>query len=159
MRRLSFLAALLLGGLAGSQNLSAQGHADPSPVRASRVILRVSDLGKSLAYYRDRVGLRLQMSNDEFAVFDGGSGISIMLAMATRPQSGASTGLAAFTEVVLESPDVLAAHAAMQARGVTFRLAPRPVTTDGARDLYAADFRDPDGHVLSITGWVTRTRP
>jgi len=29
-------------------------------------------------------------------------------------------------------------------------------TTDGDRVLYAANFRDPDGHVLSITGWIAK---
>jgi hypothetical protein len=27
--------------------------------------------------------------------------------------------------------------------------------SDGSHDLYATNFRDPDGHVISITGWVT----
>ena len=52
-------------------HLSAQGDATPS-VRASRVILRVSDLDGSTAFYRDRVGLKLLSLNEEFAVFDGG---------------------------------------------------------------------------------------
>jgi predicted lactoylglutathione lyase len=30
------------------------------------------------------------------------------------------------------------------------------VTGDGNRELYATDFRDPDGHILSITGWVQK---
>ena len=65
-----------------------------------------------------------------------------------------NTGLSAMTEVVLESADVLASYQAMQRRGVAFRIEPRVVTVDGAgRDLYAVDFRDPDGHVLSIAGW------
>ena len=69
-----------------------------------------------------------------------------------------SSGLAAFTEIVFESPDVMAAYNAMKARGVEFKVVPRIVTTDGTRDLLASDFRDPDGHVLSITGWVPRSK-
>ncbi len=37
---------------------------------------------------------------------------------------------------------------------VEFRVEPREVMRQGDRALHAADFRDPDGHVLSITGWV-----
>ena len=40
------------------------------------------------------------------------------------------------------------AHRALTARGVAFRVEPRVVSGDD----FAADFRDPDGHVLSIFG-------
>jgi len=133
---------------------AAQSAAN-SGVRATRLILRVSDLDRSTAFYRDRVGLTLQSLNEEFAVFDAG-GMVLMLEHLPKPPSSPSAGLAAFTEIVLESEDVLATHAAMQARGVPFRTAPRLVTADDSRQMYAADFRDPDGHVLSIAGWVAR---
>jgi predicted enzyme related to lactoylglutathione lyase len=51
-------------------------------------------------------------------------------------------------EIVFNVEDIQAAHAALSARGVAFRIAPRPVTGD----RHAADFRDPDGHALSIFG-------
>jgi len=132
----------------------AQSPANAS-VHAARVILRVSDLDRSTAFYRDRVGLKLQSLNEEFAVFDAG-GMILMLEHLPKPPSSPSAGLAAFTEIVLESADVLATHAAMQARGVQFKQQPRVVTSDAARVMYATDFRDPDGHVLSVAGWVSR---
>jgi catechol 2,3-dioxygenase-like lactoylglutathione lyase family enzyme len=139
---------------AAAPHAFAQAAAN-SDVRASRVILRVSDLDRSTSFYRDRVGLRLQSVNEEFAVFDAG-GMVLMLEHLPKPPSSPSAGLAAFTEIVLESGDVLATHAAMQARGVPFKREPRAVTADDTRVMYAADFRDPDGHVLSIAGWVAR---
>ena len=39
------------------------------------------------------------------------------------------------------------------AAGVEFRNTPRVVMGTEGRELLAADFRDPDGNVLSITGW------
>ena len=53
-----------------------------------------------------------------------------------------------WTELVFHVADIDAGHRALSARGVAFRIAPRPVTAD----RLAADFRDPDGHVLSILG-------
>ena len=44
--------------------------------------------------------------------------------------------------------DVTAAHQALSARGVEFLNAPRNVTGD----QWAANFRDPDAHLLSIFG-------
>jgi len=126
--------------------------ASPSP-RLSNVILRVADLERSLAFWRDRVGLPLAGTGGPFAFLDAG-GVSIAL-NAVPPQEPGG-GLAALTELVLEVPDVRAAHAELAARGVPFRAAPRPVTGDGARELWACDFRDPDGHLASLTGWVAK---
>lgn len=154
MYRLAVLTtSVLLCVTAVPLRSAAQTPASAHGFRASRVILRVSDLGKSIAFYRDQIGLRLQMTTGEFAIFDA-DGVAVMLASVAKTPSEKSAGLAALTEVVLDCPDILGAYAAMQTRGVTFRVAPRAVTTDGTRDLYAADFRDPDGHILSITGWI-----
>ena len=30
-------------------------------------------------------------------------------------------------------------------------------TSDDTRDLYVANFRDPDGHIITISGWVPRS--
>jgi len=156
MTRISFAAVtVLLTGALAPPHLNGQTASDASTVRATRLILRVSDLAASTAFYRDRVGLKLQMINEEFAVFDGG-GVLLMLEVLAKPPAGPSTGLAAFTEVVLESPDVFATYAAMESRGVTFRSKLRAVTSDEKGDLYAADFRDPNGHVISIAGWKSR---
>jgi hypothetical protein len=56
----------------------------------------------------------------------------------------------------MEFDDVRAAYEELSGRGVPFEIELRPVTSDGERDLLAAHFRDPDGHVASVTGWVTR---
>ena len=61
-----------------------------------------------------------------------------------------------WTEIVMEFDDVRAAYEELSGRGVPFEIELRPVTSDGERDLLAAHFRDPDGHVASVTGWVTR---
>jgi catechol 2,3-dioxygenase-like lactoylglutathione lyase family enzyme len=125
----------------------------PAP-RLAHVILRVSDLERALAFWRDRVGLPVQGTGGPFAFLDAG-GVAIALnAVPSPPEPGG--GLAALTELVLEVPDVRAAHAALGGRGVPFRTAPRAVTGDAARELWACDFRDPDGHLVSVTGWVEK---
>lgn len=146
------LIALVMLAAAVAAPLAAQ----PAPaVKANRVIIRVADLKSSIAFFRDRVGLPLQSTFDEFAVF-GGDGMTLMLQQVERKSSGPSTGLSALTEVVLESADVMTTYQEMKARGVVFLREPFAATTDGSRVLYATNFRDPDGHILSITGWVAR---
>jgi len=125
-------------------------------LRISNVILRVADMDRSLAFYRDRLGLVPRFVSAEFSGFDTGAA-TLMLNRPAQLPAAASAGLAAFSEVVLEAEDVQAAHAALRARGVDFRVDLRVVTSDASRELMAADFRDPDGHLLSLTGWVSKT--
>jgi resuscitation-promoting factor RpfA len=123
--------------------------------RLSNVLLRVADLQRSLGFWRDKLGLRPLGAFESFAFLDAG-GVRIGL-NAVAPPKEPDGGLAALTEIVLEVPDVRAAHAELSARGVAFRTPPHPVTGDAAKDLWACDCRDPDGHLVSITGWVAKT--
>jgi catechol 2,3-dioxygenase-like lactoylglutathione lyase family enzyme len=137
-------------------NASEPSTLAATELKATRVIVRVTDLNASITFYRDKVGLPLQSTYEEFAVLGGGDGVTLLLQQVTM-KSTANTGLSAFTEVVLESSDVMASYREMNARGIEFSHEPRMATTDGSRDLYAADFKDPDGHILSIAGWVKRS--
>jgi catechol 2,3-dioxygenase-like lactoylglutathione lyase family enzyme len=147
MRRLTFVVLLIT---AFASTLAA------TELKATRVIVRVTDLNASITFYRDKVGLPLQSTYEEFAVLGGGDGVTVMLQQVTRKSTAQNTGLSAFTEVVLETSDVMASYREMHARGIVFSHEPRVATTDGSRDLYAADFKGPDGHILSITGWIRR---
>lgn len=116
--------------------------------KISNVILRLADLERSLEFYRDRVGMKVLGASETFAFLDGGG-----VTLAINAIGDNMRDHPAVTEIVFEVEDVQAAYAALVARGVEVRLAPRPVMSSGERALLAADFRDPDGHVLSITGW------
>jgi methylmalonyl-CoA/ethylmalonyl-CoA epimerase len=117
-------------------------------MRLSNVILRVSDLESSIVFWRDMVGLELLWSSGEFAFFDLGDN-RLVLNQPLAYQSQESD-----TEIVLEVDDLYATHGEMTGRGVPFEVEPRPVTSDGERTLLATHFRDPDGHLASVTGWV-----
>ncbi|HEY7469562.1 MAG TPA: VOC family protein [Acidimicrobiia bacterium] len=117
-------------------------------MRLSNVILRVSDLESSIVFWRDMVGLELLWSSGEFAFFDLGDN-RLVLNQPLAYQSQESD-----TEIVLEVDDLYATHGEMRGRGVPFEVEPRPVTSDGERTLLATHFRDPDGHLASVTGWV-----
>jgi catechol 2,3-dioxygenase-like lactoylglutathione lyase family enzyme len=58
------------------------------------------------------------------------------------------------TEIVFEVVDIGDTFPRMRDAGVPFEVDPRPVTSDGERTLLATHFRDPDGHLASLTGWV-----
>jgi catechol 2,3-dioxygenase-like lactoylglutathione lyase family enzyme len=118
-------------------------------IRISNLILRVSDLERSIAFWRDEVGLDLSFASGEFAFFGvGDTTLALNQPVIFTPNESD-------TEIVFEFPDVMAAYAEMSGRGVRFEVEPRVVTTDGDRSLLAAHFRDPDGNLASITGWDT----
>ena len=117
--------------------------------RISNIILRVEDLERSLEFYRDRLGMSVLGASESFAFLDGG-GVTLAINAIGAGMEANPPGL---VEVVFEVDDVEATYAALSGAGVSFRLEPRLVMNSDGRDLLAADFRDPDGNTLSITGW------
>lgn len=108
------------------------------------VMLGVNDIERSLAFYRDKLGLKVSNQFRGFAFLEGGS---IMLGLSEQLGS-ASEHMAGATEIVLGVEDVRSAYAELCRQGVEFLHEPRNV--DGTN--WAANFRDPDGHLLSIYG-------
>jgi methylmalonyl-CoA/ethylmalonyl-CoA epimerase len=112
--------------------------------KASIVILSVTDLNRAVEFYRDRLGLKLTSTNEDFAFFDAG-GFTIALRGGMRKAD--PTDLTS-TEIAFAVEHVKLAHQALRAQGVEFKREPRVITGT----TWATDFRDPDGHVLSIVG-------
>ena len=110
----------------------------------SNVMLGTTDVTRALAFYRDTLGLAVQGEMPGLVFLNGG-GVTLSLSEA---HAKLATPVAGGTEIVFGVADVTAAHEALSARGVEFLNAPRNVTGD----QWAANFRDPDGHLLSIFG-------
>ncbi len=119
--------------------------------KIAQVILRVADLKRSMAYFGETLGLPLKFSFEGFAFYAAG-GIDLVLNESKTARDAGND----LTELVFDCADIHATHAALTARGVAFSREPRVVTGDATHDLYAVDFRDPDGHILSLTGRVRR---
>jgi catechol 2,3-dioxygenase-like lactoylglutathione lyase family enzyme len=116
----------------------------PAIGSVAMIMLGVSDVDRAVAFYRDVLGLKLHGQSEGLAFIDAGD---IALALSAPLWHSRETGAGA-TEVVFTVDDVAAAHAALVARGVDFLESPRAVTpTD-----WAANFTDPDGHILSLFG-------
>ena len=108
------------------------------------IMLGVRDLNASLEFYRDKLGLKVKMQEPQLALLDAGPltlGLSPGHVRLAPQVNGA-------TEIVFQVNDVRSARQALIDRGIAFMNEPRQVTpTD-----WAAHFRDPDGHLLSIFG-------
>jgi catechol 2,3-dioxygenase-like lactoylglutathione lyase family enzyme len=126
--------------------LTAFGQAEPRfrLSKATVIILSVTDLTRAIQFYRDQLGLKLTSTNEDFAFFDAG-GITIAL-RGGRPKVEESA--LAPTEISFGVEHVKVAYQGLRTLGVEFRREPRIITGT----TWATDFRDPDGHVLSIMG-------
>jgi uncharacterized protein len=108
------------------------------------VTLGVSDLAKSVSFYRDKVEFQLQGQMEQIAFFAAGN-INLMLNAGLRRTNAP---LAGAMELVIAAESVTAKHRELVERGCTFVNDPRPVTGDS----WATTFTDPDGHWLTLFG-------
>lgn len=112
--------------------------------KVGHIMLGTTALARSVTFYHTTLGLPLQGQTEGFAFLDAGS---ITLSLSTA-HAGLSDPVAGGTEVVFAVDGVREAHEELVGRGVEFLNEPRNVMGD----QWAANFRDPDGHLLSILG-------
>ena len=114
------------------------------PSKVSVIVLGVSDLSKSVAFYRDVVGLEFKGQHEVLAFFSI-SGLTLMLNGNLRRGDGP---LAGASEIVCSVESVTGAHELLTQRGANFINKPREVT----QGSWACTMADPDGHYLSVFG-------
>lgn len=119
------------------------------PISGVGITLLVTDLDRSLDFYRD-LG---------FAELDRGAGNAVLTFGTTRLVLREVTGAAPISRrlvhVNLEVDDIQAAYERLRGAGVRFTYAPRVVTRGTKLEVWAAAFRDPDGHGIALTQWRT----
>jgi resuscitation-promoting factor RpfA len=111
------------------------------------VTLLISDLSRSIVFYRDILGFREVDAGRGTAVLEFGDARVLL-----RVVEGA-TPTQRLVQMLLEVPDVDATYQQLLARGVSFLHRPRRVGQYEQLELRAAAFRDPDGHGIAIAEW------
>ena len=129
---------LAAGSLAGhpEERMSQQFHLS----KVGYLMLGVANLQTAAGFYRDRLGLKITRETDDVIFVDAGT-ISVVLSTAVGKEPGA-------TEIVFTVDHVQLAYEALSEAGLVFDHKPHLVTGSS----WAANFRDPDGHVLSLFG-------
>jgi catechol 2,3-dioxygenase-like lactoylglutathione lyase family enzyme len=131
--------------------ITAYPSARPGPAGAIHgvgITILVTDLARSIAFYRDTLG---------FYEIDTGDGSSVLASGDTRvvlrtvPNLSAEAGRLIYLN--LEVGDIEAVHDELKAKGVKFVHSPRPVNRGDKLELWSATFRDPDNHNIAITQW------
>jgi catechol 2,3-dioxygenase-like lactoylglutathione lyase family enzyme len=110
----------------------------------SIVMLGAADLARSAAFYADTLGLRPNGQFEDFAFFDAG-GVSLALSAELARRTGGAQEAAEF---VFGVASVEQSYRELRERGVAFENEPRQINAEN----WAVNFRDPDGHLLSLYG-------
>jgi len=138
-----------------AQLITAYPSARPGPtgsIHGVGITMLVTDLDRSVAFYRDMLG---------FYEIDGGPGNAVLASGDTRLVLRTVRDAAPVSRRVvhlnLEVGDVEAVYEELKAKGVRFTHGPRSVNRGARLELWAATFRDPDGHGIALTQW--RGRP
>ena len=115
--------------------------------RIGQIALSVGDMARSIAFWRDTVGLKFLFEAPNVAFFDV-AGVRLMLG---QNESGGAkpSGVVLYFEV----DDLDAAFGALRDRGAAVEQPngePHFIAKLGAKELWMAFLRDPDGHLFAL---------
>ena len=125
--------------------------ADASQVLGiTQVAITVSDVPRALAFYRDAIGLpQLPIPAPPTMAFLMMGDVRLMMAL---PEPGFSPGSG--TVVYMKVSQINEAVEAMKARGVTFGQGAHLIAKLPDREVWLAEFKDPDGNPLALMSEV-----
>jgi len=112
--------------------------------------LTVSDLDRSIAFYRDVLGLPLLFTAPNLAFFDCG-GVRLMLGPAETPQFDHPSSILYF-----RVPNLTAAYQRLVESGVKIFAPPRLIAPMPTYDLWMAAFHDSEGNIHQLMSEVPR---
>jgi methylmalonyl-CoA/ethylmalonyl-CoA epimerase len=119
---------------------------NPQLGRIGQIALSVRDMTRSIAFWRDTVGLRFLFEAPNVAFFDV-AGVRLMLGQDEVPDQKP-----AGTVLYFEVDDLDASFASLRERGVVVEPSGEPhfIAKLGAGELWMAFLRDPDGHLFAL---------
>jgi len=116
--------------------------------RIGQIAVPVTDVDRSVAFYRDTLGMRfLFQAPPGLAFFDVG-GVRLMLDGPARASAGRSS------VIYYRVDDLQEGCAALSARGVEFESPPHLIARMPDHELWMAFFRDPDDNLLALMSEV-----
>ena len=115
--------------------------------RIGQIALSVGDMARSIAFWRDTVGLKFLFEAPNVAFFDV-AGVRLMLGQ-NESADAKPSGVVLYFEV----DDLDASFTALRNRGAAVEQPngePHFIAKLGAKELWMAFLRDPDGHLFAL---------
>jgi len=113
-----------------------------------QIAIVVQDLERTVAYYRDKLGMQFLFTAGTLAFFDC-AGTRLMLSTPEPGQNSSGNSIIYFTV-----GDIAAAYRELSVRGVPFDDQPHIIANMGTYDLWMAFFRDSEHNLLGIMSEV-----
>ena len=105
----------------------------------------VSDVEKSVSFYRDTLGLKHLFSAPPGLAFFAAGAVRLMLSRPEKPESERFTSALYF-----KVADIQETRDSLASRGVIFEAEPHQVAKMPDHELWMAFFRDPDRNLLGL---------
>jgi catechol 2,3-dioxygenase-like lactoylglutathione lyase family enzyme len=115
-----------------------------------QIAIRVHDVDRAVAFYRDILGLPLLFTAGKLAFFNCG-GVRLMLDVPEKPEFDHPSSI-----LYLVVPNITAVHHRMKERGVKFEDEPHVIARMPDHDLWMTFFRDSEENVLALMCEVPR---
>lgn len=114
------------------------------------IMVNVSDMSRSVAFYRDKLGMTLKYQTDYWTEFETGTTI-LALHLADRPardgKKSNSAAVAGTCSIGFSVDDIEQTYTQLQAKGVTFVTPPMTQEAEGIKLTVCVD---PDGLPISL---------
>ena len=114
-----------------------------------QIAITVSDVERSIAFYRDSLGMKFLFQVPNLGFFDCG-GIRLMLSHPDKPGESFSS------VIYFKVDEIQAAYRGLSGRGVPFEGEPHLIARMPDHDLWMAFLRDPDRNLLGLMSEVKR---
>jgi methylmalonyl-CoA/ethylmalonyl-CoA epimerase len=116
-----------------------------------QIAVNAHDIERAVAFYRDRLGMKLLFSVPPNLAFFDCNGIRLMLSLPAKPEFDHPSSIIYFNVDNIEQ-----ASAMLSARGVQFEEQPTFVADMGTYDLWLASFRDSENNLLALMSHVPK---
>src|SRR5258705_7784712 len=112
--------------------------------KIAQLLIPVEDFDKSIAFYRDTLGIPFLFAAPPQMAFFNCGGIRLLVGVMTEGQK-AQRGAMIYFQV----DDILAVHVSLKEKRVSFGAEPHVVHRTPRSELWLAEFTDPDGNQLA----------
>jgi catechol 2,3-dioxygenase-like lactoylglutathione lyase family enzyme len=117
-----------------------------------QIAINVHDIERAIAFYRDKLGLRLLFTAGKLAFFDCG-GVRLMLDVAEKPEFDHPSSILYF-----RVPDINTAYRQMLDNSVHFEDKPHVIAKMPDHDLWMTFFRDSEENLLALMSEVRHAK-
>jgi methylmalonyl-CoA/ethylmalonyl-CoA epimerase len=122
----------------------------PAITSIGQIAINVQNLERAVAFYRDKLGLKLLYEFPGLAFFDCG-GVRLMLSRAEKPEFDHPASI-----IYYKVSDIMAASRSLEDAGVALEHEPRIIAEMPDHDLWMSFVRDSEGNLVGLMSEVSK---